>query len=122
MVSKGYVAREWPADLRHTIQSAIELSPPTARGVVPTDYYGYSDDRSWEVKMELRGSRLVKRRQRAQVPSMVEADSFTYLLTRQAAISSSSLNRIIRCILTRRGTTAVGKERCGKQNNELRFL
>ena len=67
VVSTEYVARECPSDLRHTIKPAIEFSPPTAHGVVPTDFYKYSYDRSLEVKMELHGSRLVKRRQKAQV-------------------------------------------------------
>ena len=52
VVSTGYVSRKCPDDLSHTIQPAIELSTPTAHGVVTTDYYGYSDDRSWEVKVE----------------------------------------------------------------------
>ena len=58
------------------------LSQYTAHGVVPTDYYGYSHDRAWEVKMELQGSH----RQRAQVFRLSEDDAVTYLLTRHAAI------------------------------------
>ena len=50
VVSIKYIAKKFPADLRHTMQPATELSPPpTAYGVVPTEYYGYSSDRSWEV-------------------------------------------------------------------------
>ena len=85
-MSPDYVARKYPSDLRNTIRPTIELILPSAHGVVPTDYYGYSHDMAWEVKMELQGSRLVKRRQRAQVLRLSKDDAFTYLLRRHAAI------------------------------------
>ena len=95
VVSTECIARECPDDLRHTIQPAIELSPTTAHEVVPMEYYGYSDDRSWKVKMEFKGSRLVKRRQRARVLSMAEEEAVTYLLTRHDKMKSKTLNRIM---------------------------
>ena len=85
VASTVYTVNECPTGLRHTIQPAIELSPPTAHGEVPTEYFGYSDDRSWELKVKFQGSRLVKRRQRVQVISLAEDAAVTYLLTRHAA-------------------------------------
>ena len=64
----------------------IELSPRMAHGVVPKDYYGYSYDWSWKVKMEFQRSRIVKCRQRAQVLRLPKDEAVTYLLARHAAI------------------------------------
>ena len=80
VVSTEYVNREIPEDLQHTIQPAIELSPPSAHIAASTVYYGYSDGRIWEVKLDLQGSRVVKRRQIAQVRRLPEEASITYLL------------------------------------------
>ena len=44
------------------------------------EYYGYSNDRSWEVKLELQGSRITKGRQRTRVQRMSEEAAITYLL------------------------------------------
>ena len=52
VVSTDYVDREFPVDLKHTIQKAIGLSPHMAHGVVYMNYYGYSYDRLWEFKTE----------------------------------------------------------------------
>ena len=62
VVSTDYVASGCLADLKHTVQEAIEPSPSTAHGVVQKDYYGYFYDRLYELKEEPQGSRIVKRR------------------------------------------------------------
>ena len=86
VVSNEYVDRDIPEDLRNIIQPVIKLRPPSAHGVVPTDYYGYSDDRLWEVKMELQGSRLVKCRQLAHALCLPDEAAITYLLALHADI------------------------------------
>ena len=48
------------------------------------DYYGYSNDRLWEVKLELQGTRITKRRQRTRVQRMPEEEAITYLLALHA--------------------------------------
>ena len=54
------------------------------------DYYGYSSERAWDVKLEPWGSRLVKKRQRASVLRLAEEEAIQYLLTRPAAIFKST--------------------------------
>ena len=76
VVSTEYVNTEIPEGLDTTVTS----SPPGSQGTVSTAYYGYSADRLWEVKLALRGSRLVKRRQIAQVRRLPEEAAITYLL------------------------------------------